>query len=934
MYHPLSSTLYMQYNQEAARRFAEAWAGKGQEKSDTIPFWSELLSRVFGVEDTSSFILFEQGVRLGHISFMDAVIPSTHVLIEQKSLGVDLDKPQRQSDGTLLTPFRQAVRYAGMIPYSGRPRWIIVSDFARIRVYDMEVPEAPPRVILLEHLPDELDSLDFLVNREVKSIRKEEEELSVKAGEQINKIYGLLLEKYLDPTSPDSLRSLNMLCVRLVFCLYADDAGLFGKRGFFYHYFEPFIKYPEIFRSELMRFFRVLDTPHDRRDPYAPGFSKLPYVNGGLFADDSVEVPEFSTDAINALMMVDEKRKFDWSGISPTIFGAVFESTLNPVTRRTGGMHYTSVENIHRVIDPLFLDRLRDEFDNLKALRDPEERRRELQAFQRRLASLTFFDPACGSGNFLTETYLSLRRLENEIVRAYSEDATEADFEGEDFTPILVSIDHFYGIEVNDFAVVVARTAMWISETGTKRTTARLLHQRLPYFPLRSEAHIAEENALRIDWRTVCTEPDYIIGNPPFVGARLMNKEQKEDLLGVFGKDWKNVGNMDYVSGWYKKAAEMMKDTPTRAALVSTNSVTQGENVPALFLPLFADGMHFDFAYRTFRWDSEMAEKAHVHCVIIGFSMTPNEAPRRIYYNKVDFVEVKHINAYLMDAEDVFVESRKKPLCEVPEIGIGNQPIDDGKYLFTEAERDAFIKQEPEAAKYFRPWYGAQEFINNKPRYCLWLGDCSPAELRRMPHAYQRVEAVRQFRLKSKREATLKLADKPTRFQVENMPDRNYLLIPSTSSENRQYIPIGFMHPNAIASNAVHIIPSAGLYHFGILTSSVHNAWMRAVCGRMKSDYRYAKDIVYNNFPWPTASDADREKVEATAQAILDARALYPDSSLADLYDAATMAPELRRAHTRNDAAVLRLYGLPADAPEPMIVVHLMNMYKELTTKS
>ena len=924
------------YNPDAARRFAEAWAGKGQEKSDTIPFWSELLSRVFGVEDTSSFILFEQGVRLGHISFMDAVIPSTHVLIEQKSLGVDLDKPQRQSDGTLLTPFRQAVRYAGMIPYSGRPRWIIVSDFARIRVYDMEVPEAPPRVILLEHLPDELDSLDFLVNREVKSIRKEEEELSVKAGEQINKIYGLLLEKYLDPTSPDSLRSLNMLCVRLVFCLYADDAGLFGKRGFFYRYFEPLIKYPELFRSELMRFFRVLDTPHEQRDPYAPGFSKLPYVNGGLFADDSVEVPEFSTDAINALMMVDEKKKFDWSGISPTIFGAVFESTLNPVTRRTGGMHYTSVENIHRVIDPLFLDRLRDEFDNLKALRDPEKRRRELQAFQRRLASLTFFDPACGSGNFLTETYLSLRRLENEIVRAYSEDATEADFEGEEFTPILVSIDRFYGIEVNDFAVVVARTAMWISETGTKRTTARLLHQRLPYFPLRSEAHIAEENALRIDWRAVCPAPDYIIGNPPFVGYSLQSKEQKEDLLGVFGKDWKNVGKMDYVSGWYKKAAEMMQGTTIRTALVSTNSITQGEQVAFVWKPLIERfGIHIDFAYRTFRWDSEMAEKAHVHCVIIGFSTAPNEAPRRIYYSKEDFVEVKHINAYLMDAEDVFVESRTKPLCNVPTMMKGSQPTDDGSLIIEAEDYADFIKKEPGALPYIKRFVGAEEFIKGKMRYCLWLVGISPKQLLSMPLVKKRVEAVRAFRLASKKEATRKDADTPTLFQEIRQPKENYILVPRVSSERREYVPIGFVSRDVIASDSALIIPSAGLYHFGILTSAVHNAWMRVVCGRLKSDYRYSKEIVYNNFPWPEApAEADREKVEATAQAILDARALYPDSSLADLYDAATMAPELRRAHTRNDAAVLRLYGLPADASEPMIVVHLMNMYKELTTKS
>ena len=922
------------YDKDAARAFAQRWAGKGDEKSDSQAFWLEMLGEVFGIARPTDYIRFERGVKLGHKSFIDAFIPSTHVLIEQKSLGVDLDTPQRQSDGTLLTPFRQAARYNSMLPYSERARWIVVSDFARIRVYDMETPEAPPRVVTLANLADELDRLDFLVNREVKSLRKEEESLSVKAGELINKVYGLLLEKYFDAQSPETLRSLNMLCVRIVFCLYADDAGLFGKRGFFYQYFEPFVKFPHIFRLELIRFFRVLDTPQDERDRYERKFYPLPYVNGGLFADDSVEVPEFSPEAIHALMMVDEKKKFDWSGISPTIFGAVFESTLNPETRRTGGMHYTSVENIHRVIDPLFLDRLRDEFDNLKAIAEPRRRRRELLAFQERIAAMTFFDPACGSGNFLTETYLSLRRLENEVVRAAAVDTADMAVLGEAFTPIRVSIDRFYGIEINDFAVVVARTAMWIAETGMKRETASIVHHDLDFFPLRSEAHIAEDNALRLDWRTVCPAPDYIIGNPPFVGARLMNKEQKDDLLCVFGEGWKNVGNLDYVSGWYKKAADMMKNTPIRAALVSTNSVTQGENVPALFQPLFADGMHFDFAYRTFRWDSEMAEKAHVHCVIIGFSMTPNDAPPRIYIGKGDFIEVKHINAYLMDADDVFVESRTKPLCGVPEIGIGNKPIDDGNYLFTAEERDAFIKLEPQAAKYFRPWYGAQEFIHNKPRYCLWLGDCSPAELRRMPHAFKRVEAVRQFRLASKSPGTQKLADRPARFHVENMPESNYLLVPSTSSENRQYVPIGFMPPEAMTSNAVHIIPSAGLYHFGILTSSVHNAWMRAVCGRLEMRYRYSKDIVYNNFPWPTATDADRAKIEATAQAILDARAKYPDSSLADLYDATAMPPDLRRAHSRNDAAVLRLYGLPADAPEPTIVAHLMNLYKELTAKN
>ena len=933
------------YDKDAARAFAQRWAGKGNERSDTQAFWIELLGEVFGVERPTDYIRFERDIKLGHVSFLDAFIPSTHVLIEQKSLGVDLDTPQRQSDGTLLTPFRQAARYNSMLPYSERARWIVVSDFARIRVYDMETPEAPPRVVTLANLADELDRLDFLVNREVKSLRKEEETLSVKAGEQINKVYGLLLEKYFDAQSPETLRSLNMLCVRIVFCLYADDAGLFGKRGFFYQYFEPFVKFPHIFRLELIRFFRVLDTPQEQRDRYERKFYPLPYVNGGLFADDSVEVPEFSPEAIHALMMVDEKKKFDWSGISPTIFGAVFESTLNPETRRTGGMHYTSVENIHRVIDPLFLDRLRDEFDNLKAITELRRRRRELLAFQERIAAMTFFDPACGSGNFLTETYLSLRRLENEVVRAAAVDTQDMPALGEAFTPIRVSIDRFYGIEINDFAVVVARTAMWIAETSMKRETASIVHHDLDFFPLRSEAHIAEDNALRLDWRTVCPAPDYIIGNPPFVGYSLQSKEQKEDLLSVYvdesDKPYKATGKIDYVAGWYFKAAEMMQGTPIRAALVSTNSITQGEQVALIWKPLVDRfGIHIDFAYRTFRWDSEMAEKAHVHCVIIGFSAAPSDRLPRIYDNNGDFIEVKHLNAYLMEADDVFVESRSKPFCDVPEMNFGNMPRDNGHLILSPEEREQALHSEPQLAEWIRPYWGAQEFLNNKPskdlrRFCLWLTKASPATIRESKFIFQRVSVVREFRLKSKAASTRDFANTSYLFAQRTQPeDVPFLLLPRVSSERRQYVPIGFMKSKNIASDATLIIPSAGLYHFGILTSSVHNAWMRAVCGRLEMRYRYSKDIVYNNFPWPTATDADRAKIEATAQAILDAREAYPDSSLADLYDATAMPPDLRRAHSRNDAAVLRLYGLPADAPEPTIVAHLMNLYKELTAKN
>ena len=462
----------------------------------------------------------------------------------------------------------------------------------------------------------------------------------------------------------------------------------------------------------------------------------------------------------------------------------------------------------------------------------------------------------------------------------------------------------------------------------------------MDFLPLKTNAYIHEGNALRVDWSEVIA-PDklnYIMGNPPFIGARLMSSEQKDDLLEIFGKKWKNLGNMDYVCGWYLKSAQMIAANPAiRTALVSTNSITQGEQVANLWKPLFEQyGIHFDFAYRTFRWDSEADIKAHVHCVIIGFSASsilPNSIrrPKKIYLSDAQTISASNINGYLMDGDDVWIESRNKPLCDVPEIGIGNKPIDGGFYLFTEPEMQEFVAKEPKSAAYFRPWYGAEEFINNKKRFCLWLGDCSPAELRAMPLCYERVLNVREYRLKSPSAGTIKLADKPTHFHVENMPDGNYLLVPRVSSERRRYIPMGYMSPDMLSSDSVHIIPNASLYHFGVLTSNVHMAWMRVVCGRLKSDYRYSKDIVYNNFPWPTPTDEQQARIEATAQAILDARAKYPDCSLADLYDEVTMPPELRRAHQDNDRAVMAAYGFSTRMTESECVAKLFEMYQNLT---
>ena len=914
---------------KAAKEFAEYWKGKGYEKGESQPFWLSLLNEVYGIEKPEQFITFEEQVHLDNTSFIDGMIPSTHVMIEQKGLGKDLNKKIQQSDGTFLTPFQQAQRYSASLPYSQRPRWIITCNFESFCVYDMEHPTGEPEIILLENLEREYYRLNFLVNSKDEHLEKEME-VSIKAGEIVGKLYDALLAQYINKENESSLKSLNILCVRLVFCLYAEDAGIFGKRGMFHDYLNAFDAVH--FRKALIDLFKVLDTKPADRDPYLePELAAFPYVNGGLFADENIEIPMF-TDECRKLLLEEASVGFDWSEISPTIFGAVFESTLNPETRRSGGMHYTSIENIHKVIDPLFLDDLRAEFEEICETTVAKTRENKLMAFQEKLASLCFLDPAAGSGNFLTETYLSLRKLENEIFSEIIKAKKGVEGQITFGYAVKVAINQFYGIEINDFAVSVAKTALWIAESQMLKKTEDIVHMSLDFLPLKSYTNIAEGNALRLNWEDVVPKDklNYIMGNPPFVGARLMSQEQKYDLLHVFGDKWKNAGNLDYVACWYKKATDLMKGTTIRTALVSTNSVSQGEQVANLWKPLFEEGVHIDFAHRTFRWDSEATLKAHVHCVIIGFSIAPSTKAKTLFYGDREQV-VKNINAYLVEADNVFVESKNKPLCSVPEIGIGNKPIDGGNYLFTEDEKNEFIAKEPLSEKWFRPWIGSQEFINRYYRYCLWLGDCPPNELRKMPECMKRVQAVKEYRMSSPSAGTRKLADKPTRFHVENMPKDNYIIIPRVSSERRRYIPMGFITPDILTSDSAHIIPCATIYHFGILTSNVHMAWTRTVCGRLKSDYRYSKDIVYNNFPWPDPTPEQKAKIEQTAQAILDSRALYPDCSLADLYDELTMPPELRRAHQANDKAVMQAYGFWGKLnSESACVAALMEMYKDL----
>ncbi len=920
---------------QAAKEFAEFWKGKGYEKGESQTFWLNLLRDVYGVEKPQEYIAFEDQVHLDHTSFIDGSIAATHVLIEQKSLGKDLRKPIKQSDGTLLTPFQQAKRYAADFPYSQRPRWIVTCNFSAFLIYDMERPTGEPEEIQLEKLPEEYYRLNFLVDTGDANIKREME-ISIQAGELVGCLYDALLKQYKDPQADRTLKSLNMLCVRLVFCLYAEDAGIFGRHSMFHDYLRN--KGMKSARKALIELFRTLDTKPEDRDPYLsdddPDLAAFPYVNGGLFSDEDIEIPALNEE-IYALLLSRASEDFDWSMISPTIFGAVFESTLNPETRRKGGMHYTSIENIHKVIDPLFLNDLNAEFEEIKSIPVERTRTRRLTEFQEKLSKLRFLDPAAGSGNFLTETYLCLRRLENEAIAEKLHGQVSMGF---DITnPIQVSIQQFYGIEINDFAATVAKTALWIAESQMMKQTEDVIHMNLDFLPLKSYVNIIEGNALRIDWNEVVPKEqlNFIMGNPPFVGYSLQSKSQKDDILSIYvderGKPYKTAGKIDYVAGWYFKASQMMQGTNIRTAFVSTNSITQGEQVAGVWKPLYDRfGIHIDFAYRTFRWDSEASLKAHVHCVIVGFSAARSDAKRWLFTDE-KMQAASNINAYLLDAPNIFIDSRSTSLCDIPAMTTGNRPADGGHLIIEDEDYADFIKREPKAKPYIKKLIGSAEFINSKKRWCLWLVGVSPSILRTMPLVMQRIEACKADREASPDAGRRKLAETPMLFREINNP-ASFILVPKVSSERRKYVPMGFLDGETISTDLNFIIPDATIYHFGILTSNVHMAWMRAVCGRLEMRYRYSKDIVYNNFPWPEPTEEQRKRIAQTAQAILDARALYPDCSLADLYDEVAMPGELRRAHHQNDRAVMEAYGMPIKGTtESSCVAELMRRYQALT---
>lgn len=917
---------------QTARKFVERWQqAEGNEDREARSFLIELLQDVLGIKDPTKVLDFERRVKGRKI---DAFYEDMGILLEAKSRkpGI-LDERRNNGAYGFETPYEQAKWYANELPSSIKPRWIIVTDFDEFRIHDLDTenPEREYVSVKLEDLPEQSYLFDFFFDKSQSRLVKEKE-LSVEAGEIVGRLYNSLMAQYRNiDTDAHEQRSLNILIVRFVFLLYAEDAGLLQEHQAFLKYMRDIA--PENFRDALFQLFKVLDTPIEERDPYLNDrLAAFPYINGNLFKREDIVIPQF-TEEIKEALLREASQEFDWSGISPTIFGAAFESTLNPETRRAGGMHYTSIENIHKVIDPLFLDDLKAELAKIEGERVEQKRIFLLRAFQNKLASLKIFDPACGSGNFLTESYIQLRHLENRVLaNIQGDNQMSLSFEGE-LDPIKVSIDQFYGIEINDFAVSVAKAALWIAESQMIAETRDTVEQWIDVFPLSNISNIVEGNALRMDWNDVipASECSYIIGNPPFYGARMQSKEQKTDIQNTF-HGAKNCGNVDYVAGWFIRAAEYMGDYSIRAAFVSTNSICQGEQVANIWKPIYGLGFHIDFAYDTFRWRNEAAGQAHVFVVIIGFSKQRSE--KILFHHespdsKSEVLAPANINPYLADAPDVFIWNRSQPICDVPKIGIGNKPIDGGNYLFTEEEMREFVKSEPSAKEYFHPWLGSQEFISGKPRYVLWLGDTTSADLDNMPLSRERVEAVRQYRLASTSAPTRKIADTPKRFHVENMPGSASVLIPKVSSERRRYIPMGFIGPNAFCSDLVFLLPNASLYHFGVLTSQFHNAWMRKVAGRLKSDYRYSGGVVYNNFIWPNPTAEQKQKIEHLAQSILDIRDSYPDKSLADLYDPDKMPSDLLATHRALDKAVEEAYGVDFDGDEEKIVAHLFKLYAE-----
>ena len=903
--------------------FSKHWADAANEDSEAKPFLIAFFE-IFGITD-KRVASFEHAVKKydgrGRI---DLFWPGI-LLVEMKSRGKDLDRA-----------YAQAMDYFPGIKERDLPRFVLVCDFARFRLHDLS--EGAVSEFALADLYKNIRLFGFMAGYQTQVIQPQDP-INIKAAERMGRLHDQL--KAVGYVG----RPLEVYLVRLLFCLFAEDTSLFEKRQFQDYLEQRTADDGSDLAHHLGSLFYLLNTPADRRlanlDEQLAAF---PYINGKLF---ETLLPPAGFDRAMRESLLD-LCGLDWSRISPAIFGSLFQSIMDDTARRNLGAHYTSEENIQKLIKPLFLDALRAEFEKIK------KNRNRLFEFHKKLRTLTFLDPACGCGNFLAITYRELRLLELEVLRAaYTDGQMALDVH----QLIAVDVDQFYGIEIEDFPAQIAQVALWLTDHQMNLKVSEEFGAYFVRIPLTHSASIIHGNALQLDWNAVLPAERcrFVLGNPPFVGAKFMNDAQREDTRAVFtGID--NAGLLDFVAAWYVKAARYMADAPPsplagewpgerglKAAFVSTNSVTQGEQVGALWGWMLAQGVKIHFAHRTFAWNNEARGKAAVHCVIVGFGLGDVAEKTLFEYENIKgtahAVKATNINPYLVDAPDVVLPRRSKPICAVPEIGIGNKPIDGGHYLFMPEEKAAFVQQEPAAAPYFRRWIGADEFINGYERWCLWLGDCPPEKLRAMPEAMKRVQAVKAERLASKSAPTRKLADTPTRFHVENMPTTPYLVLPEVSSERRLFIPMGYEQPETLASNLVKIAPNATLFHFGILTSTMHNAWIRAICGRLKSDYRYSASIVYNNFPWPPlspgpspAKGGGEKAIEAAAQGVLDARTAHPCASLADLYDPLTMPPDLVKAHQTLDRAVDTAYGYKGAATDAARVAFLFGLYQQLTS--
>ena len=889
---------------DRALTFSREWADEKCENAEAKSFWDGFFN-VFGIT-RRRVASFEAPVKKGdgHGGFIDLLWKGV-LLVEHKSRGKDLERASRQ-----------AFDYFPGLKERDLPRYVLVSDFARCRLFDLDNNEQHD--FPLAELPAHIQLFGFIAGYQTRSFGQQDP-VNVLAAEKLGKLHDQF------KTTGYDGHALEILLVRTLFCLFAEDTALFERRSFQDYLEQRTSEDGSDLAMHLAQLFQILDTPPEKRlRTLDEQLAAFPYVNGQLFAE---RLPIAACDRAMRETLLD-CCALDWSRISPAIFGSLFQSIMDTTARRNLGAHYTSETNILKLIGPLFLDELKADFQRVK------RNRNQLFEFLKKLSRLTFFDPACGCGNFLVIAYRELRLLELEVLRQVRQsDQMLLDV----FQLIGVNVDQFHGIEIEEWPARIAEVALWLTDHQMNLKVSEEFGQYYARLPLKKAPHIVHGNALQVDWKEVIAPErlSYLLGNPPFIGSKFLDDVQRAEVAAVF-PDVKGAGVLDYVACWYRKATEYMIENPLiRTAFVSTNSITQGEQVGVLWPDLFRRGIRIHFAHRTFQWNSEARGKAAVHCVIVGFGLGESAEKWLFDYDtprsEPHAVKARNINAYLVDGPDVVLQNRSTPLCLVPEIGIGNKPIDGGNYLFTTEEKIVFLLKEPASFKWFRRWLGSDEFINGFERWCLWLGNCPPEELRKLPEALKRIEAVKAFRLASKSAPTRKLAETPTRFHVENMPSENFLIIPEVSSERRPFIPIGFMSPDTLCSNLVKIFPNANPYHFGILSSTMHMAWVRAVCGRLKSDYRYSSGIVYNNFPWPEPTEKQQAAIEAAAQGVLDARAHFPSATLADLYDPLTMPPELVKAHQTLDRAVDAAYGKTAFKSEAERVAFLFERYQLLT---